>query len=140
MEPPLLQRVPCQTTLFYFEGVCSMINPTYDVTGITLLIWYIGLRWIYCSKESWLYNPINFLTAVTSIVFLIPSLFTINAILNKFFYCLSIWVLFRNVTYIIEDYIDYKNQPSQRQGVYVIVDALMIAYTLLWLIKYYRSC
>lgn len=116
-----------------------MIDPTYDVTGVTLIIWYIGLRWIYCSKETWLYNPINFLTAVSSILFLIPTLFTLNSTMSKLFYCLSIWVLFRNFTYAIEDIIDFKNNPSPRQGVYVFIDLVMIAYVILWQIKYFRN-
>ncbi len=116
-----------------------MIDPTYDVTGIILLLWYIGARWIYCAKETWLYNPINFLTAVSSILFLIPAMFIEKETFNKFFYCLSIWVLFRNVTYVIEDVIDYKNNPSYRQGAYVIIDMIMIIYVFLWLIKYYRN-
>lgn len=116
-----------------------MINPTYDTVGITLLIWYIGLRWIYCSKETWLYNPINFLTAITSIIFLIPTFFVESITINKIFYCLAIWVTFRNFTYVIEDIIDFKNNPTVRQGLYVAVDILMITYVCLWAIKYFRN-
>jgi len=115
-----------------------MIDPTYDVTGAILLLWYIGVRWIYCSKETWLFNPINFLTAISSILFLIPSMFIESYTFNKIFYCVSIWVLFRNITYSIEDIIDFKNNPSYRQGIYVIIDLIMIAYVLLWLVKYYK--
>jgi hypothetical protein len=116
-----------------------MIDPTYEVTGVTLIIWYIGLRWIYCSKETWLYNPINFLTAITSILFLIPTLFILNSTMNKVFYCLSIWVLFRNFTYAIEDIIDLKNNHTPRQSIYVALDLVMIAYVILWQVKYYRG-
>lgn len=108
----------------------------YNSVGFILLAWYCSLRWYFCSKEIWINNPINFTTAISSILFLIPTLMSRMQSYGLFFFWLAFFIWFRNCWYTIEDIIDYKNYPSIKQAVYVIIDILMVFYSLLWIIFY----
>ncbi len=115
-----------------------MLNILYNVTGISMFIWYLGFRWTFLAGEAWLFNPINFVTAIVSIVFLVPTLFTKNVSYLKLFFYLAIFLLFRNFYYTIEDIIDLLNFPSNRQLFYIIIDIIMFTYTYLWIDRYQK--
>ncbi len=115
------------------------MNILYNTTGLLMFCWYCGFRWNFCSKEPWLFNPINYTTAIVSLIFIIPTFFITNVTFNKPFLCVSIFLLFRNFYYTIEDVIDYHHFPSIRQMTYVWIDVIMFVYVLLWLVKYHKG-
>jgi hypothetical protein len=111
----------------------------YNILGIIMAIWYVGIRWIFCEKEKWLFNPINFTTAIMSIIFIIPTVFIEEKTLNYGSYCVAVFLWMRNLIYMIEDVIDIMSFPTERQLSYVILDILMLAYVSLWIIKFIKG-
>jgi len=115
-----------------------MLNLVYNITGISMFIWYLGLRWTFCASEHWVYNPINLATALVSIAFIIPTLFKIQYSFKKVFYYVFIFLSFRNFYYSIEDFIDFLHYPSRTQFFYIVIDLIMLLYVVIWGI-YYRK-
>lgn len=113
-----------------------MKNIIYNISGISMFMWYLGFRWNFLSKEPWLFNPINFITAIASIIFLLPTLISPIGSFNKWFFYIAIFLLFRNFYYTIEDIIDLIHFPSNRQLFYIIMDLIMFNYVYLWIDKY----
>lgn len=109
--------------------------------GLLMFLWYAGFRWTYCVKEPWLYNPINLLTAFFSIFFLVTTLFCPALVVAfdfvlKLFFCLAVFLLFRNFYYTVEDVIDFRHDKTIRQLSYIIIDVMMFIYVLNWIVKY----
>lgn len=115
-----------------------MLKILYNVSGISMFMWYLGFRWTFLAKEPWLFNPINFVTALASIVFIIPTIVSKNVSYIRLFFYISIFLLFRNFYYTIEDIIDLLNFPSNRQLSYIIIDLIMFTYTYLWIYEYQK--
>lgn len=115
------------------------MNLAYNFFGLLMFVWYCAVRYTYCAQESWLFNPINFTTAIVSIIFIIPTLFLHMFTYNRFFIYVSIFLLFRNFYYTAEDLIDYNHFPSGRQFIYVILDICMCLYVFLWGLKYRKE-
>lgn len=113
-----------------------MLNFMYNFCGILMSVWYMGFRWNILQREPWLYNPINFITAIASIFFLLPTIISSVGSFNKIFFYLAIFLLFRNFYYTIEDIIDLLHFPSNRQLFYIIIDVIMFTYVYLWIDKY----
>lgn len=104
-----------------------------------MFVWYLGFRWTYLAREAWLFNPINFCTAIVSIIFIVPTLISIKKSYYKLYYYLAIFLLFRNLYYTAEDVIDMIHFPSDRQFIYIIVDLIMSIYASVWMINYYKK-
>lgn len=113
-----------------------MINFLFSITGFLVLLWYTCIKWTYCSKETWLYTPINALTSLCAIWFILATMFLMRKTFNDTYYLISVFLLIRNVYYTIEDGIDFRHFPSFRQGVYVYVDVIMAVFVLLWQLKF----
>jgi len=111
----------------------------FDVLGLVMFMWYGALRWIFCASEKWIYTPINLITALVSIIFLTPSVFITDKVFNIFFYCICMFLWFRNSVYTVEDIIDLKHFPTSKQLFYVMLDIIMVIYLTIWIIKYYRN-
>lgn len=111
----------------------------FSILGIANFVWYAGLRWIFCASEKWLYNPINMATAMVSIIFLTASVFARDKVFNIFFYCMCMFLWFRNILYTVEDTIDLLHFPKIKQLEYVLIDLMMVLYTTLWIIMYYKE-
>ena len=121
----------------------------YYTLGWFLLLWYTDIRWTLLGntieaitnmgfKLNWWFAPINIITALASIVFLIPTLFLYNQIITtkKLFLGLTILCIFlilRNFWYMCEDIMDYRNKPSELQFMYIVIDFFMIIYGSLFL-------
>lgn len=114
-----------------------MLSIIFNVTGMMMFIWYsMGVRYLVCKNESWLYNPINFITAFISAFFVIFSFFRYPDLdIKSLIFYLAIFVWGRNTFYITEDIIDYVNTPSAKQLMYTIVDAIMIIYSSICLLR-----
>lgn len=114
-----------------------MLDFIFNTCGFLMFVWYsMGLRYLVCKNEPWLYNPINFLTAFISAFFIIFSFFHYPELdIGALIFYLALFVWGRNAFYIIEDIIDYVNSPSPKQLTYVILDAIMIIYSSICLLK-----
>jgi len=116
-----------------------MINNIFIFSGLIMCTWYALVRWTFCAKETWLFNPINFTTAILSILLLIPSIFQKEVIFNRYGYCLCVFLFIRNVYYTFEDIIDYnKSSNTPKQMFYITLDLFMLFYLFLWILKYYK--
>jgi hypothetical protein len=111
----------------------------YNIIGVSMTIWYVGIRWVFCGKEKWLFNPINFSTALVSIMFVIPTVFIEEKTLNYGVYCVAVFLWIRNLIYTLEDTIDLMNAPTNRQLTYVILDVIMLIYVSLWVIRFIKG-
>ena len=112
---------------------------TYDMLGLLMFVWYAGLRWTLFADQSkypWAYAPINMITAFSSIPFLIWAIFLIDSSFNKYMYALSIFLMFRNIYYTIEDIIDFKSTPSKQQAFFILIDIMMWVFVGWWILKY----
>lgn len=118
-----------------------MLNIIYNISGLLMFVWYLGVRWNALKQYEWMYQPINLVTAFTSIIFLVPTLFLELKTLiewKNIFYCFAIFLLYRNIYYAIEDIIDIPSNPK-KQIFYVAIDLCMAIFAFCWLIKYYRT-
>jgi hypothetical protein len=127
----------------------------YNILGLIMFTWYTAVRWTLLGnvlgeyimidglevfKLKWWFAPINIITALLSIPFLIITLFMIDksffGLLGNLTYCIAIFLLARNLYYTIEDIIDYKANPTKLQFIFVLLDIAMAVYTLLWMLRY----
>lgn len=128
----------------HFNSRGFMIKIIVNYLGLFMFLWYAGFRWNFCSKEPWISNPINLITALLSILFLVPAVFcpsVVNAFqfFHQLFFCLAVFLLFRNFYYAVEDVIDYISVRTPRQLTYIVVDVMMFIYMLYWVIQYNRG-
>lgn len=122
---------------------------TYIGLGCVLTLWYTCFRWTILANKTvyaWAYAPINLVTAFSSIVFLIVSLFTIKESFTLWMLWLSIFLFIRNVYYTIEDVRDliyminntgmFPPRIIFQQFVFVWLDIMMAIYVGWWFLKY----
>jgi uncharacterized membrane protein len=110
-----------------------------------MFIWYVGLRWSSLGNElgkitngafklNWWFAPINFVTAILSVVFLTIALRDFDYALKiRWLSWIAAFLCARNIWYILEDVIDYYNYPSQKQMIFILIDVAMVINTMIWL-------
>lgn len=109
----------------------------YKIVGYFMLCWYGAVRWTIFADSSvwdWAYKPINLITALSSIVFIIPTLLMPFSTKSKFIYFLGIFLAFRNMYYTIEDIIDFPSNPPL-QAVFILLDVVMLVYCLMFIMS-----
>lgn len=129
-----------------------MISIIYNILGAIMLGWYSAIRWTMFANHTtywWAYEPINMITAIASIIFIVPTLFRIKAVhdyLDKkhsysyiigglFFFFLGMFLFYRNIYYTWEDFVDLPTNYA-KQTFYIIVDLMMVGYTGIFIYKY----
>lgn len=102
-----------------------------------MLCWYGAVRWTIFADPTlwgWVYKPINIITALLSIVFILPTLIMPFSTKGKFFYFLGVFLAFRNMYYTIEDIIDFPLNPPL-QAVFIALDVIMMVYCLMYIVS-----
>src|SRR6266699_1516199 len=114
-----------------------MLNFIFNITGLTMFTWYsMGVRYLLCKNEPWLYNPINFITAFISGFFVIFSFFPYPQLnINSLIFFLAIFVLVRYSFFFVEDVFDLINSPTTNKLLYVVLYAIMIIYSSICLTR-----
>ncbi len=127
-----------------------MLINIYNITGLIAFSWYIGYRWTSLGNIlgkiingnillNWWFAPINFITAITSLVFVTIALFDFDYSFKiRAMYWIAALLLGRNIWYAVIDIVDYINDPSINQFSYIILDVVMVVFTWIW-IHVFRS-
>ena len=129
--------------------MCHFIN---TILGFVLLAWYGAIRWWWFDTIRmkfirgdipikdfwclWAYNPMNMITAFLSALFMVVTLFYPSEFPKSFTIAmlwLGAFLAFRNFYYVVFDIMDYKNDPSLKQAVFIGLDVIMIIYTFGWM-------
>ena len=122
-----------------------MLVKLFYLSGLPMLIWYIGLRWTLLGNElgktidkgftlNWWQANINYHTAILSMGFLIISIADFNYSFKlRAMYWIAVLICGRNVWYSIEDIIDYYYFPSEKQLMFIAIDITMIINTFIWI-------
>jgi hypothetical protein len=127
-----------------------MLINIYNIAGLIAFSWYIGYRWTSLGNIlgktingnfllNWWFAPINFITAITTLVFVTIALFDFDYSFKiRALYWVAALLLGRNAWYTVIDIIDYINDQSIKQFSYIVVDIVMVIFTWIW-IHIFRS-
>jgi uncharacterized membrane protein len=116
------------------------------IIGTILFMWYSCIRWTVLDGEKykWVNKPINIITALIAILFLLATLFTDKHTNNVYFVWMAIFLLVRNVYYGFTDMIDLKHAIDDLKPIteivtlafFVVLDILMSVYVSVWLFEH----
>lgn len=120
-----------------------------------MLIWYSCLRWKLLGNVlgkatitdlhsniftiNWWWAPINILTAISSIYFLLRTVRFLDKSYTDNMWLLAAFLIIRNFWYTLEDIEDYRISPSRTQFIFILIDVAMVIQCAIWFCLYYKK-